>query len=258
MNQLPLTTALLLCVGLMACNKPPATGTTDAETGTTTAPTSTELEYEVLASGDGAEVAKGSYVYAHYTGRLEDGSEFDSSRGSGLPFEVIVGHGFVIPGWDQILQQMRVGDRWEVKVPPELAYGADGFPPVIPPNATLTFDLEVVDLLDVEIEWVTRGTGPEVVPGSTAITHYTGTLLNGTQFDSSRDRGTPYPVQVGARGVIPGWEVALLRMREGDRAKVTIPWQLAYGERGSPPKIPGKSNLIFDLEVVELRPPRKR
>ena len=258
MAHSPLPAVLLLCAGLMACNRPADNGGNGVEPGPRAAPSATELEYEVLASGEGPEVTKGSYVYAHYTGRLQDGTQFDSSRGSGLPFEVIVGHGFVIPGWDQILQQMRVGDRWEVKIPPALAYGADGAPPVIPPNATLTFDLEVVDVMDVEIEGLTGATGPEVVPGSTSITHYTGTLLDGKQFDSSRDRGTPYPVQVGARGVIPGWEVALLRMREGDRAKVTVPWKLAYGERGSPPKIPGRSDLIFDLEVVELRPPRRR
>lgn len=218
----------------------------------------TPMKIEVLAEGDGPTLPEGAVALVHYTGKLADGTKFDSSHDRGEPFPVIVGKGLVIPGWDQALSKMSVGDRWVVTIPPELAYGERGAGNVIPANATLTFDMEVMGVHDIEVEVLATGDGAAIEPGATAITHYTGTLLDGTKFDSSRDRGQPFPVPVGAGRVIPGWDAALLRMRQGDRWKVTIPWQLAYGAQGQPPTIPPKANLVFDMEVMDVRPPRRR
>ncbi len=115
---------------------PPVTGDTVS--------TSSGLKYIVLQSGEGAEAEQGNVVSVHYTGWLTDGSKFDSSLDRNQPIRFPVGTGHVIPGWDEAVGMMRVGDRWRIILPPEIAYGAQGRPPVIPPSSTLIFDVELV------------------------------------------------------------------------------------------------------------------
>ena len=88
---------------------------------------------------------KGSKVKVHYVGTLLDGTEFDSSRRRRDPFEFDLGYGQVIRGWDEGVQQMKKGQKATIICPPEYAYGARGAPPVIPPDATLKFEVEVLD-----------------------------------------------------------------------------------------------------------------
>jgi hypothetical protein len=95
---------------------------------------------------------------------------------------------------------------------------------------------------------VKEGTGAVVPKGAKIKVHYTGRLLNGTKFDSSRDRGQPADFPLG--NLIKGWQEGIPGMKVGGRRKLIIPYQLGYGERGSPPSIPGKSTLVFDMEVL--------
>jgi FKBP-type peptidyl-prolyl cis-trans isomerase len=97
------------------------------------------------------------------------------------------------------------------------------------------------------------GHGPGVKAGDTVTLHYTGTLTNGKKFDSSYDHPdhAPMTITVGG-GVIPGFTLGLLGMKQGEKRRITIPWALAYGERGRPPVIPPKSDLIFVLEIVQV------
>jgi FK506-binding protein 1 len=85
-------------------------------------------------------------VNAHYTGTLTDGTKFDSSRDRGQPFSFVIGKGQVIRAWDEGIASMKVGERAELTCSPEYAYGARGFPPVIPPNSTLVFDVELISV----------------------------------------------------------------------------------------------------------------
>ena len=109
--------------------------------------TQSGLQYEDLVVGSGAEAIAGKQVSVHYTGTLQDGTVFDSSLKRNQPFSFTLGAGQVIPGWDEGVAGMKVGGKRKLVIPPNLAYGAQGSPPVIPANATLTF---VVELLDVK------------------------------------------------------------------------------------------------------------
>jgi FKBP-type peptidyl-prolyl cis-trans isomerase FkpA len=106
--------------------------------------TSSGLVIEDLVLGEGAEAAQGKRVTVHYTGWLTDGSKFDSSVDRNDPFDFPLGRGHVIPGWDEGVAGMKVGGKRKLTIPPHLGYGPYGAGGVIPPNATLVFEVELL------------------------------------------------------------------------------------------------------------------
>ena len=104
------------------------------------------MKIEKINSGNGASPKRGDTVNVHYTGWLTDGTKFDSSVDRNEPFAFVLGTGQVIQGWDQGVGGMRVGDKARLTIPPELAYGAQGYPGAIPPNATLIFEVELLSI----------------------------------------------------------------------------------------------------------------
>ena len=116
----------------------------DAASAENVVTTDSGLQYVVIEEGDGASPQAGQRVFVHYVGTLEDGTKFDSSRDRGRPFDFKIGQGQVIKGWDEGVGDMKVGDRRKLIIPPDLGYGARGAGGVIPPNATLIFDVELL------------------------------------------------------------------------------------------------------------------
>jgi FKBP-type peptidyl-prolyl cis-trans isomerase len=147
MRQLVLLSLLLMATLLLA----QAGNKTDAKAPAAPAKvsgkpvtTASGLQYWEIKKGSGAVAVAGKEVGVHYTGWLTDGKKFDSSLDRGEPIEFILGAGRVIKGWDEGIAGMKVGGKRQLRIPPQLAYGQRGFSPVIPPNATLVFDVELV------------------------------------------------------------------------------------------------------------------
>lgn len=235
--------------------------------------TDSGLQYVVIEEGTGETPNPGDLVKVHYIGTLEDGTKFDSSVDRGEPIQFVLGRGQVIPGWDEGIGLMKVGGRARLIIPPDLAYGEQGAGGVIPPNATLNFDVELVSAepgpppppeapttVD-EAEYTTtesglkyydfeEGNGAAPETGQVATVHYTGWLEDGTMFDSSLLRGEPFSFPVGAGQVIPGWDEGVASMKVGGKRQLVIPADLAYGESGAGGVIPPNATLIFEVELL--------
>jgi FKBP-type peptidyl-prolyl cis-trans isomerase len=143
----PHLTALFLILGIVTMT--PGNAQTNASpTKVSGKPTSTAsgLQYWDIMAGTGATAVAGKPVSVHYTGWLTDGKKFDSSLDRGQPFTFPLGGGKVIKGWDEGVAGMKVGGKRQLRIPPELGYGARGAGGVIPPNATLIFDVELIDV----------------------------------------------------------------------------------------------------------------
>jgi FKBP-type peptidyl-prolyl cis-trans isomerase FkpA len=140
----PLVAATLAALAVFPACSHKTHGSGSSE-GQPAAPAAGALAIDDLKVGAGAPAVKGKVVSVHYTGRLPDGTKFDSSYDRGQPIEFPLGNGVVIKGWDQGIDGMRVGGKRKLTIPPDLAYGARGTPGgPIPPNATLVFEVELM------------------------------------------------------------------------------------------------------------------
>ena len=231
--------------------------------------TESGLKYEILTEGTGASPTAEDSVTVHYEGTLMDGTKFDSSydRGETITFPL----NRVIKGWTEGVQLMKEGAKYKFTIPSDLAYGEQGGGP-IPPNSDLIF---IVELFKVEVdegkvflednmkktgitvtdrglqyEVLQEGAGKSPSATDRVTVHYEGTLIDGTKFDSSYDRGEP--IDFGLNQVIRGWTEGVQLMKEGSKYKFFIPSELAYGEQGSPGAIPPNAALIFTVELIRV------
>ncbi len=236
--------------------------------------TKSGLQYVVLKAGPEDAKSPKSILdnfSAHYTGWLKsNGQKFDSSYDRGRPLEMSVGG--VIPGWSEGLQLMKVGSKYKFIIPSNIGYGAQGSPPVIPGNADLVFDVELLDCTIVEVpdfklptegmvncsveeggllvEEVKSGTGDPVNGVDRVTLDYTMWLPDGTLVDTSlrNPRDTVFDMRQIA---VEGMALALKLMRAGGTTNVLIPASLAFGDqqRGM---IPANSDIVCRLHVKAI------
>jgi peptidylprolyl isomerase len=217
-----------------------------------------------VKEGKGDSAAADSMITIHYTGWLTNGKKFDSSLDGGQPITFPLDN--LIEGWKVGIPGLKNGGTRRLLIPSKLGYGDRGAPPDIPGGATLVFEIEMIrvwalpDLKSAEWKevkdtgglkiWdVKEGKGKEVKAGEEVTIHYTGWTTEGKIFDSSHKRGrmATFPLP----NLIKGWQIGVPGMKPGGVRRLSIPYQLAYGENGRPPSIPPKATLIFEMELAE-------
>lgn len=233
--------------------------------------TESGLMYTITQEGTGKRAVAGDKVVVHYTGKLTNDSIFDSSVFRGEPFSFKLGEGQVIKGWDEGIALLNIGDKATFTIPPQLAYGSQGAGGVIGPNETLIFDVELLDIMEAPKPYDVAGkdtvttasglkyiklnttNGIQAQAGKTVKVHYSGYLESGKMFDSSVERGQPLEFPLGQGRVIKGWDEGIALLKIGEKARLIIPQELGYGERGYPPIIPAKATLVFDVELIDVK-----
>jgi peptidylprolyl isomerase len=251
-----------LLFGVAACQPTGVPATTPVPTTVSSSPvgssndnlttTASGLKYADLVVGTGATPGVADYVTIQYTGTLDNGTVFDASRQHGGPVEFPLDQ--VIPGFTEGVGSMKIGGVRKLVIPPNLAYGNQAQGPV-PANSTLTFIVELISSKSapqVKVEDIVVGTGAEAKVGDTLSVNYTGTLENGTVFDSSYGK-QPFDFPLGGGQVIPGWDKGLVGMKVGGHRRLTIPPELGYGAQGAGSSIPPNATLIFEVELVSIK-----
>lgn len=269
MGMIPPNSEVILDIALVAVEAAPEPMVVDESDLQTT---ESGLQYYDIAEGDGAAPELGSTVSTNFAiwVQEEDGPRYIvSSEGQG-PIPFVVGAGdTVFPGWDEAVTTMQVGGKRYLVIPPELGLGAQGGGD-IPPDATLVMEIELVEVREpvkmTEVDEadytetesglqyydIVEGDGPAPEEGQVVIVHYTGWLEDGTQFDSSVDRGQPFTFPLGTGSVIAGWDEGVASMNIGGKRQLKIPSDLAYGDSGSG-TIPPGATLIFDVELLDAQ-----
>jgi peptidylprolyl isomerase len=227
--------------------------------------TDSGLQYVVLQPGGGAPPKYGDRATVHYTGWLEDGTVFDSSRRRGYPSEVTVGQ--AIAGWNEALALMAPGARFKVTVPPKLGYGARRYPPSIPANAELVFDIELLGVqrappfrrpdpaksVEVEpglsCEVLAEGTGEPLGPNAQVELVYTvwntgGELVHDSRNMGGTKRGSASTMRLGVL------TAAAKALRPGGAWLCEAAPRLAFGDQDMGPRLPGGSTTIWRVELT--------
>jgi peptidylprolyl isomerase len=269
-GSVPPNSQIILEVELLSVEPAPVPTEIAADQLTKTA---SGLQYYDISKGDGVEAAKNSTVSTNYTMwvKTENGFRYVDKSVAGSPLSFVIGRGDVVfPGWEEGATGMKVGGKRLLVIPPDLALGSQNNG-VIPANSTLVMEIEIINVKEPQIatqveekDFITTesglkyydlktGTGDSPEAGQTVLVHYTGWLTDGTQFDSSVDRGEPFSFVLGEGSVISGWDEGLATMKVGGKRQLVIPPDLGYGDQGSGSVIPPGATLIFEVELLAIQ-----
>jgi len=236
--------------------------------------TESGLQYIEVASGEGTAPQAGDLISMHYVAKLPDGTVLADSYSTGEPSAAIMGRDQLLPGWEEGLMLMKAGGKMNLLLPPELAFGEEGYG-MIPPNSQIIIEVELVSVeapptpMDVAEEDLTTtesglqffdvevGDGLEAVEGSTVSTNYV-IWVQGEEEDLFISESGTYGPAIFTLGrldmVFPGWDEGATGMKAGGKRYLVIPADLALGDVGGG-DIPPGATLIMEIEMVDVMEP---
>ncbi len=268
-GMVPADSELILIIELISIEEPPSPQEV-AESDLIT--TDSGLQYYDISVGDGETAEEGTVVSNGFTLWYQGDEPVyvgASNNNAPLSFEVGLGD-TVFPGWEEGVVGMKVGGVRQLIIPPELGFGEAGGGS-IPPNAVLIMEIELLEVREpvtmTEVDEadytvtesglkyydLVEGEGETPQEGQTVIVHYTGWLEDGTKFDSSLDRGTPFTFALGTGSVIAGWDEGVSTMKVGGVRQLVVPSDLGYGETGAGSMIPPGATLVFEVELLGIQ-----
>lgn len=271
-GPIPPNSQIVIEVELLAVKPAPIPSAIAADKFTKT---TSNLQYFDMITGDGPEAIKNSTVSTNFTlwVKTDTGYDYIASSEGMTPLSFVIGHGdTVFPGWEEGVTSMKVGGKRQLVIPADLGMGAKGNGTNIPANAILVMEIQLMTAHDPQVptkvddkDFVTTpsglkyhdfkvGDGASPTTGQTIEVHYTGWLQDGTQFDSSIDRGKPMSFAIGTGNVIPGWDEGIATMKVGGKRQLIIPPTLGYGDTGAGSTIPPGATLIFEVELLKITP----
>ncbi len=235
--------------------------------------TDSGLRVVEITAGEGRTPELGDLVTMHILGMLEDGTVFADTNADGAPITATLSETDLFPGWIEGLLLMQEGGKVRLIIPPDLAFGAEGAGGVIPPDETITMDVELItavappeptavdegDLTTTEsgLQYfdLVEGEGEMPVTGQDVVVNYAAWLQEGGEYIASSDtQGEPLTFTLGSdMGVFPGWDEGVSTMLPGGKRYLVIPPELALGETGGG-RIPPNATLIMEVELVEVKP----
>jgi len=240
-----------------------------------TTETESGLTYIETQAGDGRTPAEGDIVTMNIVGMLDDGTVFADTYSEGQPITATATDEDLFPGWKEGLLLMKEGGKARLIIPPDLAFGSEGAGGIIPPDATVTMDVELIsaeappqpttvaedDLTttDSGLQYfdIEKGSGDMPVDGQEVVVNYRAWVQgeDGTDYIASSDSqgGEPLTFAVGSDAVFPGWDEGVRTMQKGGTRYLVIPPALALGEEGGG-RIPANSTLIMEVELVDILP----
>jgi peptidylprolyl isomerase len=226
-----------------------------------------------IQAGDGRAPEEGDLVTMHILGMLEDGTVFADTASQGEPIVATLTETDLFPGWMEGLLLMKEGGKARLIIPPDLAFGAEGAGGIIPPDATITMDVELLSAVapptppevaesdltttDSGLQYydVVEGEGDVPVQGQEVVVNYAAWLQDGEQYIASSDTvGEPLTFAIGDElAVFAGWNEGVSTMKKGGTRFLVIPPELALGEQGGG-RIPPNSTLLMQIELVDILP----
>ena len=253
---------LVLAITMVGCGGQGRTPPPDPP-GTVITPTG--LEYQDLKPGSGPVSTMGDVVTINYTVYTTDDRKVESTLDpGGTPLELPIGVSDQIEGLPEGIAGMRAGGQRRLTIPPGLAYGDEGKPPSIPGGATLIYYIDMVMIkaaktLPSGVRYVdlTVGTGASPQTYDDLLVNYTGWLASdNTKFESTLDPGRqPIYVTLGTAQIVQGWDTGLANIKIGGKRRLTIPYNLGYGDTGKSPSVPAYATLTYEVELLDIKPP---
>ena len=220
------------------------------------------LRVEWKKKTDNPKIGPRDVALVNYHARVAGGEEYDNNDEIGFPVPLKGGIGMMIEGWEKGIQQMAKGDEGRIMIPNALAYGEDGYLTIVPPNADIIVDIEIVDVIEpialdegVKVYKWKEVPGGKVAEKNQTITfdyfaYHTGEGPH--MYDNSFKTQTPFSFKFENDNVMDGLHIGMQVVKQGENAFIEIPSKLAYGKKGLVDLVPSNRDVVYDVRVISI------